>query len=256
MTTGWVSHERYMWHDTGRATTISPDRKWMQAWGHYENRRPSDGFRNLVEVAGLFDDLVALEAADGHRGRDPPLPHPAYVESIRAMSDASGGTPASSRRSGAGSFEIALLAAGGAITAVDAVLDRARAQCLLPWCGRPATTPRPTAVEGSASSTTSWWPSSTRGRREASAGWPRWTGTSTTATAPEGLLPQSPGAHHLHPSGSVVPAGLRCHRRARRTAPAPASTSTSATAGIGSRRSTSRPSTESSFRRSAHSGRS
>jgi hypothetical protein len=25
MTTGWVYHERYMWHDTGRATTISPD---------------------------------------------------------------------------------------------------------------------------------------------------------------------------------------------------------------------------------------
>jgi hypothetical protein len=27
MTTGWVYHELYMWHDTGRATTISPERK-------------------------------------------------------------------------------------------------------------------------------------------------------------------------------------------------------------------------------------
>ena len=31
MTTGWVYHELYMWHDTGRATTMSPSRKWMQA---------------------------------------------------------------------------------------------------------------------------------------------------------------------------------------------------------------------------------
>ena len=61
MTTGWVYHELYMWHDTGRATTISPERKWMQAWEHYENPETKRRFRNLVEVAGLFDDLVALK---------------------------------------------------------------------------------------------------------------------------------------------------------------------------------------------------
>src|SRR5262249_54375381 len=61
MTTGWVHHELYMWHDTGRATTMSPERKWMQAWEHYENPETKRRFRNLVEVAGLFDDLVALK---------------------------------------------------------------------------------------------------------------------------------------------------------------------------------------------------
>jgi len=123
MTTGWVYHELYMWHDTGRATTMSSDRKWMQAWEHYENPETKRRFRNLVEIAGLFDDLVALkprmatvdEILRFHTG--------AYVESIRAMSDASGGNAGELTPFGPGSFEVALLAAGGTITAVDAVLD-------------------------------------------------------------------------------------------------------------------------------------
>ena len=66
MTTGWVSHELYMWHDTGRATAVSPARKWMQAWEHYENPETKRRFRNLVEVAGLLDDLVALKPRMAH----------------------------------------------------------------------------------------------------------------------------------------------------------------------------------------------
>src|SRR5262249_36652641 len=46
-----------------------------------------------------------------------------YVGSIRAMSEASGGDAGEGAPFGPGSFEVALLAAGGTITAVDAVLD-------------------------------------------------------------------------------------------------------------------------------------
>src|SRR5262245_63497667 len=122
MTTGWVYHELYMWHDTGRATTMSSDRKWMQAWEHYENPETKRRFRNLVEIAGLFDDLVALkprmatvdEILRFHTG--------AYVQSIRAMSDASGGNAGELTPFGPGSFEVALLAAGGTMKAVEDVL--------------------------------------------------------------------------------------------------------------------------------------
>ena len=88
MTTGWVYHELYMWHDTGRATTISSDRKWMQAWEHYENPETKRRFRNLVEVAGLFDDLVALKPRMATVDEILSFHTPSYVESIRAMSDA------------------------------------------------------------------------------------------------------------------------------------------------------------------------
>jgi len=123
MTTGWVYHELYMWHDTGRATTTSPNRKWMQAWEHYENPETKRRFRNLVEVAGLFDDLVALKPRMATVDEILRFHTPAYVESIRAMSEASGGDAGERTPFGHGSFEIALLAAGGTITAIDAVLD-------------------------------------------------------------------------------------------------------------------------------------
>ena len=58
---GWVYHELYMWHDTGRAAPQGARAKWLQAWEHYENPETKRRFRNLVEVAGLFDDLIALK---------------------------------------------------------------------------------------------------------------------------------------------------------------------------------------------------
>jgi acetoin utilization deacetylase AcuC-like enzyme len=112
-----------MWHDTGRATAMGQGRKWMQAWEHYENPETKRRLRNLVEVAGLFDDLVALKPRMATVDEILRFHTPDYVESIRAMSDASGGNAGELTPFGPGSFEIALLAAGGTITAVDAVLE-------------------------------------------------------------------------------------------------------------------------------------
>jgi acetoin utilization deacetylase AcuC-like enzyme len=124
MATGWVYHELYMWHDTGRATTVSgADRKWLQAWEHYENPETKRRFRNLVEIAGLFDDLVALKARMATVDEILRFHTRAYVDAIRAMSEASGGNAGEGTPFSAGAFEVALLAAGGTIAAVDAVLD-------------------------------------------------------------------------------------------------------------------------------------
>src|SRR5262249_60222236 len=89
MTTGWVYHELYMWHDTGRATTMSSDRKWMQAWEHYENPETKRRFRNLGEIAGLVTDLVAVKrrmatADETRRCHTGPTPQPAAASSSRA----------------------------------------------------------------------------------------------------------------------------------------------------------------------------
>ena len=121
--TGWVSHERYMWHDTGRATALSADRRWIQAFEHYENPETKRRFRNLVEVAGLFDDLDVLPPRMATIDEILRFHTPAYVDRIRALSDASGGNAGEGTPFSAGAFEIALLAAGGTITALDAVLD-------------------------------------------------------------------------------------------------------------------------------------
>ena len=123
MTTGWVSHELYMWHDTGRAISVAGDRRWIQAWEHYENPETKRRFRNLVDVAGLFDHLVMLRPRPATLDEILRFHTSAYVERIRAMSEGAGGNAGEGTPFSPGAFEIALLAAGGTIVAFDAVLD-------------------------------------------------------------------------------------------------------------------------------------
>jgi acetoin utilization deacetylase AcuC-like enzyme len=125
MATGIVSHELYFWHDTGRAKGQKPThREWVQAWEHFENPETKRRFKNLLEVAGLFDALVQLKPRPATPEEVQRFHTPAYVESIRAMSDERGGDAGEGTPFSRGAYEIALLAAGGTITATDAVLDR------------------------------------------------------------------------------------------------------------------------------------
>jgi acetoin utilization deacetylase AcuC-like enzyme len=123
MSTGWVAHELYMWHDTGRATAVGPDKKWLQAWEHYENPETKRRFRNLVEISDIIDQLVSIKPRKATIEEIQRFHTPEYVESIRAMSDADGGNAGEGTPFSAGAFEIAQLSAGGTIAAVDAVLD-------------------------------------------------------------------------------------------------------------------------------------
>ena len=123
MTTGWVCHELYMWHDAGRAASVTGDRRWLQAWEHFEHPETKRRFRNLVEVAGLFDHLVTLAPRAATLDEILRFHTPAYVDRIRAMSEGAGGNAGEGTPFAPGAFEIASLAAGGTIAAVDAVLD-------------------------------------------------------------------------------------------------------------------------------------
>jgi len=122
--TGWVWHERYMWHDTGHAGGSVPARGFVEPAEHVENPAPKRRFRNLVEVSGLLERLVPI----------PPRPATVeelvrfhtreYVQRIEALSAGNGGGDAGELTPfGSGSYEIARLAVGGCIAAVDAVLD-------------------------------------------------------------------------------------------------------------------------------------
>ena len=127
MATGFVFHERYLWHNTGRqAGPFGVDAAgWMEP--DVRHRENSDGkrrIRNLLDVTGLLDQLVRVDPRPATIDEVLRVHHRAYVERIRDESAAwggdggDGGTPF-----GKGSFEVALLSAGGVITAVDAVLD-------------------------------------------------------------------------------------------------------------------------------------
>ena len=112
-----------MWHDTGTGAWVSPAGLTVQPLGHIESPEGKRRIRNLIEVSGLMDHLVQLSPRSATEAEILRLHTVEYVQRIRRMSAKSGGEAGEETPFGPGSYEIALLAAGGCLTAVDAVLD-------------------------------------------------------------------------------------------------------------------------------------
>lgn len=123
MATGLVWHELYMWHDTGTAAWVLQPGLTVEPLRHLENADGKRRIRNLVEVSGLLQKLTQLAPRPATEAEILRLHTPGYLERIRKMSSERGGDAGELTPFGSGSYEIALLAAGGCIRAVDAVLD-------------------------------------------------------------------------------------------------------------------------------------
>ncbi len=127
MTTGYLYHEIFGWHDTGTHAGLFPSNPLagLQPLQHFENAETKRRLHELVVVSGLIDQLTRLaprKATEEELLRVHTVEH---VERIKAESLLPKGGDAGDGLSpfGAGGYDIALLAAGGVITAVDAVLD-------------------------------------------------------------------------------------------------------------------------------------
>ena len=123
MATGLVFHERYLWHDTGNGWVVPNDGVVLQPYEHPENPETKRRMLNLWRACGMLDRLVDIAPRSATvdeilrvHGRDD-------HDHIRALSAAGGGDAGGLTPFGLGSYEIALLSAGGCIAAVDAVLD-------------------------------------------------------------------------------------------------------------------------------------
>lgn len=113
----------YAWHDTGHAVGDLPAGGAIQPAEHPESPESKRRFRNLVEVSGLLDHLVPVRPRRASIDQLLRFHTRDYVEKVKTLSDAAGGDAGDYTPFGPSSFEIALLAAGGCIAAVDAVLD-------------------------------------------------------------------------------------------------------------------------------------
>jgi acetoin utilization deacetylase AcuC-like enzyme len=121
--TGLVWHERYMWHDTGSGASELPSGGWLEPHIHAESPDTKRRLKNLLDATDLTQRLVGLAPREATIEEVCRVHERSYIERIAALSRDRGGEAGSETPFGPGSFEIALLAAGGAITAVDAVLD-------------------------------------------------------------------------------------------------------------------------------------
>ena len=108
--TGFLFHELYMWHDTGSAALWYPAGLRVQPAQSAESKRR---LRNLMEVAGILDDLSPVRPRAATREELLRVHTPEYVDTIVALSAERGGDAGEGTPFGHGSYEIACLAAGG-----------------------------------------------------------------------------------------------------------------------------------------------
>jgi acetoin utilization deacetylase AcuC-like enzyme len=123
--TGWVWDERYAWHDARGLQDSAPPEALFEPEPSLESGVTKRRLRNLVDASGLLAELVPIApfvAGDDVLAR---VHDRAYIEEIRARSAADGGDAGDWTPFGRGTFDIAALAVGGCIAAVDAVLDGA-----------------------------------------------------------------------------------------------------------------------------------
>ena len=121
--TGFLWHELYAWHSTPPFAGYVPFGNPVQPGEHAENPETKRRLRNLLEVSGLLKSLVPIEprpATEAELLRFHTAEHVAHIRAQSELIHAEGGLTAPLGR---GSYEIALLAAGGVIQAVDAVLE-------------------------------------------------------------------------------------------------------------------------------------
>ncbi|GIM44732.1 acetylpolyamine aminohydrolase [Collibacillus ludicampi] len=120
--TGFVCDESYFWHDTGNGALFLPPGGWVETDVHSENPATKRRFKNLLERSGLMAKLVQIAPRPATREEIQLYHTPDYVEKVKHLSDTTGGDAGELALVGSGSYEIAVLSTGGAITAVDAVM--------------------------------------------------------------------------------------------------------------------------------------
>lgn len=115
--------EIYAWHNTGNWAGAVPAGLNAQPYQHFESAESKARLASSIEVSGLINNLVKLPARQASI-EEIALVHPhEYINRIKKDSESPFGGDAGDGLSpfGTGSFEIALWAAGGAITAAEAV---------------------------------------------------------------------------------------------------------------------------------------
>jgi len=117
--TGFVFDELYMWHDSGGGAFPT------QPSAGFENPETKRRFYNLLAATRLLDELQSIRPRPASEEDLARFHTHEYIELIRQLSAQRGGDAGELTPFGAGAFEIAMLSAGGVMTAVEEVLKGA-----------------------------------------------------------------------------------------------------------------------------------
>ncbi len=114
-------HERYLWHDPGSAASVIPAGGMVEPGPHAESPERIRRIKALIEVSGLEEQLVRLRPRPATTQELQRFHTPGYLDRVRTLSEEGHGDAGEYAPVGPSSFEIAALAAGGCLVAVDAV---------------------------------------------------------------------------------------------------------------------------------------
>jgi acetoin utilization deacetylase AcuC-like enzyme len=122
--TGLVTHERYFWHDVGpSAGGRRPNGETLQIAEPADLSETKRRLLGLLDATGYSDHLTRLAPRTATVDEVLRFHTQRYLDELRNKSALGFGEVGKSAFVGAGTYDIALLAAGGALTAVEAVVD-------------------------------------------------------------------------------------------------------------------------------------
>ena len=123
MKTGIVFHELYLWHDTGNHADYVPYGFPVEPFQHSENPDAKRRIKNLMEVSGLYEKLFQITPRKATKDEILLFHTENHFEYIKSLNDSINIDAGITTPTGIGSFDIALLSAGGVIEAIDHVID-------------------------------------------------------------------------------------------------------------------------------------
>jgi acetoin utilization deacetylase AcuC-like enzyme len=121
--TGFMFDESYLWHQTGNGALNIRAGGWVQEDTHAENPETKRRVKNLLERSGFMEELTPLKPEPATREEVERVHRKDYIDKIKELSRSGGGDAGVHAIVGPGSYEIALLSAGGVMTAADAVME-------------------------------------------------------------------------------------------------------------------------------------
>ncbi|WP_409367630.1 class II histone deacetylase [Lysinibacillus sp. 38-6] len=123
MKTGYIFDESYFWHDNGSGTLYLPSGGYLETDVFVEHPSTKRRINNLLNRCGLMKALEQIEPRAATREEIEMFHTKEYVDKVKHLSDTTGGDAGDHAIVGRGSYEIALLSTGGALKAVDVVMN-------------------------------------------------------------------------------------------------------------------------------------
>lgn len=121
--TAFICDEIYFWHNAGGGALFEPSGGYIQENGSVESPESKRRVKNLLERSGLIRQLTEIKPLPATEEQLKYIHTKRHIDAVKQMSLIGGIDCGDSAIVGRGSYEIALLSAGGAIQATKAVIE-------------------------------------------------------------------------------------------------------------------------------------